>query len=185
MIEDTNRFKMIGGKRTMKHRETKQQFETGAQRDDAALKGRPSLISPVAEYRKAVHLEKGAEHYGDRNWEKGIPFSRCVDSAKRHLLQFMAGDESEDHLAALACNVDFLMHFEEAIKAGVLPQGLDDRSPEHAKILVGLLTRLETEAKLDQTPAGSKEDFKPDDPCFWQWRSQCLRKEHKSPTAIR
>lgn len=133
----------------MKHRESKQQFETGAQRDDATMKGRPSLISAVATYRKAIHLEKGKQHYGSRNWEKGMPFSRCADSLIRHIIQWLAGDKSEDHLAAIACNADFLMHYEAAIASGKLSSDLDDR-PDHSKILADYLTSLEPPPKLEE-----------------------------------
>lgn len=141
------------GEETMKHRETKQTFDTGAQRDDAVLKGRPSLIPAVATYRKAIHLEKGAEHYGDRNWEKGMPLSRVIDSAIRHLIQFTDGDTSEDHLAAAACNVDFLIYFQEAIRAGELPIDLDDRPAlSNKKVLESFLTRIEADAKVNRQP---------------------------------
>lgn len=32
----------------------------------------------------AKHFEDGAKKYGDRNWEKGIPCDRYIDSAVRH-----------------------------------------------------------------------------------------------------
>lgn len=44
------------------------------------------MVSPFAMRRLAQHYENGAQKYADRNWEKGMPFSRYVDSAKRHLL---------------------------------------------------------------------------------------------------
>lgn len=50
---------------------------------------------------------------GDRNWEKGMPFSRYVDSAKRHLDQFVMGMTDEDHLAAACWNLIAIMHHQE------------------------------------------------------------------------
>ena len=40
---------------------------------------------------------------------------------------YMQGDRtSEDHLAAIAVNASFLMHYDAMIQRGVLPQSLDD-----------------------------------------------------------
>lgn len=50
---------------------------------------------------------------GDRNWERGMPFSRYIDSAKRHLDKFVMGMEDEDHLAAAAWNIFAIMHHQE------------------------------------------------------------------------
>lgn len=74
-------------------------------------------------------MEKGASRYSERNWEKGIPFSRCVASLFRHLNAYMRGERGanfEDHLAAIRANAAFLMHYEEMIENGKLPPSLDD-----------------------------------------------------------
>ena len=52
----------------------------------------------------AKHFENGALKYGERNWEKGIPISRYVDSALRHLMKDLAGETDEDHAAAFVWN---------------------------------------------------------------------------------
>lgn len=87
--------------------------------DDKAIrepsngKGRYDLISPFAIDRLAKWYELGAQKYADRNWEKGIPFSRYVDSAKRHLNKYVMGMEDEDHLAAAAWNIFAILHHQE------------------------------------------------------------------------
>jgi DNA-directed RNA polymerase subunit RPC12/RpoP len=91
----------------------RQQFDTGAQRDVQTGKGRFDLIPFEGDRRTAIRLEQGAEKYGDHNWKKGIPVSRCISSAKRHLSQYLDGDRSEDHLAAVVCNVFFIMWYEK------------------------------------------------------------------------
>ena len=91
----------------------RQEFSTGAVRDTAEGKGRFDLLSPAALFRWARWMEIGAKKYDDRNWEKGIPVSRCVDSAMRHLVKYLAGHDDEDHLAAVMFNVAAIMHFEE------------------------------------------------------------------------
>jgi hypothetical protein len=89
------------------------QIENGALRENQTGKGRPDLICPFALTRLAKHYENGARKYGDRNYEKGMPFSRYTASMFRHVIAWMKGDESEDHLAAIAWNAFSLMHHQE------------------------------------------------------------------------
>jgi len=120
----------------------KQTFSTGAQRDTHAQKPRPDLMSPYAALRIGEILRAGAEHYGDRNWEKGIPISRCIASLERHLVAYKQGLRNEDHMAQLACNAMFILHNEEAIRLGILPQDLDDMP----KYETGMTRIVSTEA---------------------------------------
>lgn len=59
----------------------------------------PELMLDVAK-----HFENGALKYGEHNWEKGIPISRYIDSALRHLMKDLAGETDEDHAAAFVWN---------------------------------------------------------------------------------
>ena len=52
----------------------------------------------------AKHFENGALKYGERNWQKGIPIGRYIDSALRHLMKDLAGETDEDHAAAFIWN---------------------------------------------------------------------------------
>lgn len=70
------------------------------------------MITPFALERLAVIYEKGAVKYTVRNWEKGMPFSRFIDSAVRHINQFMMGRKDEDHLAQAAWNLFAIMHLQ-------------------------------------------------------------------------
>ncbi len=101
-------------------------FEGGGQREPAAGKGRYDLITPYGLQRLAAHYELGSKKYADRNWQKGMPLSRFIDSTFRHLVQFMLNDRKEDHLAAIAWNVLGYMHIEERIQAGALPATFRD-----------------------------------------------------------
>lgn len=88
--------------------------EGRAVREPSEGKGRFDLVSPYANRRLARWYELGAGKYSDRNWEKGgIPFSRYLDSAFRHLNKYLMGMTDEDHLAAAAWNIFSIMHFEE------------------------------------------------------------------------
>ena len=60
----------------------------------------PKLMLDVAK-----HFENGALKYGERNWQKGIPVSRYIDSALRHLMKDLAGETDEDHAAAFVWNL--------------------------------------------------------------------------------
>ena len=103
-----------------------QHFSTGSQRDSAKGKGQPSRISTLFLTRLSKHIEKGLRKYGDRNWEKGQPLSRYIDSAQRHLWKIQENNTDEDHEAAWAWNCMAFMHTKELIKRGDLPQELDD-----------------------------------------------------------
>ena len=137
---------------TMRHGDSKTEFSTGAKRDTAEGKGRPSLISPVLIHRLGVLLEKGAEHYGANNWMKGMPYRRTMDSVIRHVFQWLAGDEEEDHLAAVCFGAMCLMHYEADT---ALDLELDDRCEEEMrKILPSILTPPLKDATV-QTDGGS------------------------------
>lgn len=105
---------------------TREEHESGAVRDQQAGKGRYELVSPIAMRRLAIHLEKGAEKYEARNWERGFPLSRMLGPAFRHLYQYLEGLRDEDHLAAAVFNIFGIMHFEEMIERDALPATLAD-----------------------------------------------------------
>ena len=51
------------------------------------------------------HYESGAVKYGERNWEKGIELSSFIDSAIRHFLKVVRGDDDEPHDRAVLWNL--------------------------------------------------------------------------------
>jgi hypothetical protein len=104
----------------------KEKFSTGAQRNDANGKGKYVLVSPMALRRLAGVYERGSLAHGVRNWERGLPISRCLDSAIRHIYQYIEGLRDEDHLAQAAWNLCAAIHMEEMIERGRLPQELND-----------------------------------------------------------
>lgn len=104
----------------------REDFTTGSVRDSREGKGRFDLLPPRALKRLAVHFERGARKYGDRNWEKGQPLQRFIDSTMRHLTCWQAGRRDEDHLIAAAWNLLAHVETQERIDAGELPAVLDD-----------------------------------------------------------
>lgn len=53
----------------------------------------------------AIHFEDGARKYGDNNWQKGIPVRCYIDSAVRHYLKYLRGDNDEPHHRAFCWNI--------------------------------------------------------------------------------
>ena len=51
------------------------------------------------------HFEEGAKKYGEHNWQKGIPAHCYIDSATRHYLKWLRGDDDEPHDRAFVWNI--------------------------------------------------------------------------------
>ena len=71
----------------------------------------PGVLNPSVAHFYAQALHEGAEKYGERNWEKGIPESNLLNHALYHLFQLVQGDKSENHQSHLVWNVLTLIHF--------------------------------------------------------------------------
>lgn len=93
----------------------REEYASGMVRDINGDKPRFDLILPEGiPYeeqfltRLAALLTRGALKYGERNWEKASgeeEVSRFRASALRHLLQWMCGENDEDHAAAVVFNL--------------------------------------------------------------------------------
>ena len=91
------------------------EFDSGMQRDTNSGKPRFELTMPVGmSYdeqlltRWAKLMGRGAEKYSTRNWEKANgkeELERFKESAFRHFIQWMSGEEDEDHSAAVLFNI--------------------------------------------------------------------------------
>jgi hypothetical protein len=101
-------------------------FSTGAVREPNLGRGRYDLISPIGLKALAIHYERGAAKYSDRNWESGLPLSRHLNSAIRHLQDYLSGDREEDHLSACVFNAFAIIHNLEQIEKGKLPKEIND-----------------------------------------------------------
>ena len=75
------------------------------------------LIPPEVEEAFATILTFGATKYGDRNWELGMKWSRCIGALRRHINAWQQGEKldpesGKSHLwHALAC-LSFLVTYE-------------------------------------------------------------------------
>lgn len=89
-------------------------FASGAKR--SSKKPRYDLILPVFLQRVAAVWTRGAEKYGEGNWQKGANDPEWIKDIPNHIIEhiylYVSGDRSEDHLANIACNVQMLMYFE-------------------------------------------------------------------------
>jgi len=89
-------------------------YESGGVRESAIGKGTYKYVPTVALKRLSHRYQYGEMKYGATdNFKKGLPVSNCWDSAMRHLVAYMDGDNSEDHLAAVAWNVFCIMEMEK------------------------------------------------------------------------
>lgn len=91
------------------------EYSSGMVRDTRAGKPRFDLLLPDGvPYKEqmltrwAALMARGAEKYSDRNWEKARTMEeleRYLDSAFRHFMQWISGEEDEDHAAAVMFNI--------------------------------------------------------------------------------
>lgn len=61
-------------------------------------------ILPTMMLHLALHFQHGAEKYGPRNCERGIPLWSFIDSGMRHWNQYLLGRTDEDHYIATVWN---------------------------------------------------------------------------------
>jgi len=96
----------------------RQEYANGFVRDTQDGKPRYDLIPLVPLRRVADLYARGAEKYGDRNWEQATgeeAMARFKASLLRHVFQLLAGDNDEDHGAAVVFNTFALMHHEATL----------------------------------------------------------------------
>lgn len=82
-------------------------FTSGMVRDIQEDKPRYDLIWLPGVRRVAELMGRGAKKYGERNWEKAqseVELARFEASLLRHTYQYLEGDRSEDHMAAIVFN---------------------------------------------------------------------------------
>lgn len=100
---------------TTKDSGERQEYDSGMVRDTESGKPRYDLLLPrgvpyESQFitRVAGLLARGAEKYEDRNWEKAsgqAELDRFKGSAFRHLVQWMTGEDDEDHGSAVVFNI--------------------------------------------------------------------------------
>lgn len=89
-------------------------------------KTRHDLVPTYAQEQYARVLTAGAQKYAERNWERGMRWSKMLASMKRHIEAFADGQDYDAesgllHTAHIMCNAAFLTEYYK-----IFPQG-DDR----------------------------------------------------------
>ena len=83
-------------------------FDSGFNRDIDYGKPRYDLIPSELLKRLGELYARGAEKYGDYNWQKANSeeeYTRFIASAFRHFEQWRAGDTDEDHAMGAIWNI--------------------------------------------------------------------------------
>lgn len=122
-------------------------------------KPRFDLIPPEAILALAEHYTVGARKYADRNWERGMDYSKCFASLERHVWAWMSGEDQDEetgshHMIAAAWNALalFVYHKREI--------GVDDRPT----------SKGELNDRPSKEPKGTDDDFSAED----RARAACL-----------
>ena len=87
----------------------------GVKHDSGKL--RMDLVPPEAIKAMADVLTSGAAKYGDRNWEKGLAYSRAYAATQRHLVDWWSGvdvdhESGKSPLVHAITELAFLVTFE-------------------------------------------------------------------------
>lgn len=110
--------------------------EEGLRYNDGKL--RYDLVPPFAQQEYARVLTIGAKKYAERNWERGMAWSKVIASAERHLEEIKKGNDLDSetgvlHSAHLMTNAAFLTEYYK-----IFPQG-DDRPHRYLRnVRIGL-----------------------------------------------
>lgn len=98
----------------------RKEFKSGFRRDTQENKPRYDLCYLPLFTRWAELMSRGAEKYGERNWElcnSKLEMQRFYASAFRHFIQWIEGvDDGEDHAAAILFNVGAIEFMKEKLK---------------------------------------------------------------------
>lgn len=90
----------------------KRTFATGAQRTPSLDMLRYDLINCVMVKALAEIMTEGVPKYGERNYEKGIPYSEMYNHLMSHLMAWRRGDTSEPHLKKVLWGIAVLVYYE-------------------------------------------------------------------------
>ena len=80
-------------------------------------KPRVDLVPPILIEEVAKVLDFGAQKYAVHQWREGTDWTRMYAACQRHLLKWVDGetidpDSGLNHLTHAACNIAFLLEYE-------------------------------------------------------------------------
>lgn len=123
-------------------------YKNGGIRDDSSGRGMFSMISTIGLTRLGQRYEYGHRKYGaSDNYKKGLPISGCMDSIMRHWMAYLDGDNSEDHMAAIAWNAFCIMENEV-----MNPQWQDIPARKEKELVGAVCTNYKLPLKLPMVP---------------------------------
>lgn len=96
-------------------------FPSGMRRDTQEGKPRYDLVDEPMLTRWAELMARGAEKYGENNWKLANSeeeLQRFKASGFRHFIQWIRGDEDEDHAAAILYNIAACEYVKRRIQNG-------------------------------------------------------------------
>ena len=89
-------------------------FSSGASSSEE--QPRFDLIPYTALEAEAARMAAGARVHGEHNWQRGAEDEAFIRDRRNHLaahvLKYLSGDRSDDHLAAVRCNAAMLIWLE-------------------------------------------------------------------------
>jgi hypothetical protein len=89
-------------------------YKGGSFRDRPVGKGLFTCMPMNAITRLSKRYEYGKLKYGMAEaYKDGLPVTDCMDSMFRHLVSYLEGDNTEDHMAAVAWGAFAVMFMEE------------------------------------------------------------------------
>ena len=94
-------------------------FKSGMRRDTQDNKPRFNLVYFPLLKRWAELMTRGAEKYGENNWQLANSeeeLERFKESALRHMYQFLQGEIDEDHAAAVLFNVAAIVYLKDKLE---------------------------------------------------------------------
>lgn len=124
-----------------------------------------TLIPKNAQEIYARVLTRGAEKYAERNWEKGMKWSKVIASLKRHLNAFELGEDMDPesalpHMAHVMCNAAFLIQYMHTCPH------LDDRPGSH---ITGAKIGLDIDEIVVDFIGGYCEKYGHTEPTSWNF----------------
>ena len=134
-------------------------------------KTRYDLLPEFAVNQVARVLTHGAEKYGDNNWRKGLPFSNCLASMKRHIAKMEAGQDYDEetgelHMAHAATNAMFILEYYK-----IAPE-MDDRNIPALNIpRIG----LDVDDVIADFCGAYTEKYNIEPPLFWHFSYNIFR----------
>lgn len=132
---------------TVKDSGEREEYASGMRRDVQTDKPRIDLVTPLGlpyqetmAYRRGMHMMRGADKYGDRNWELASSHEELLRfraSAARHFLQWFTGETDEDHAAAVQFNMDAAELVNWKLDQGQVTGSAAVMTPEEVDALLG------------------------------------------------